>query len=62
MSADTHDGEYHACEVTVRVSYKDGAGIPVMAEQGEGDAYEGEEHVEREEMGVDCWVEGWEGD
>jgi hypothetical protein len=50
MPEDADDGEDHTCEITVRVSDKDTRGVPVVPPQRKTDAYEGEEHVQAEEM------------
>ncbi|THV51793.1 hypothetical protein BGAL_0098g00030 [Botrytis galanthina] len=51
VAEDAADGEDHAGEIAVGVADEDGGGVPVVGEQGERDADEGEEHVEGEEMG-----------
>ncbi len=56
MAEDANDGEYHACKIAVRVSYEDLGGVAVVGIEGERDAYEGEEEVEAEEVGVCGWV------
>jgi len=38
-------GKYHAGEVAVGVADEDAGGIPVVFEEGEGDADEGEEEI-----------------
>lgn len=45
VTADTYDGEDHAGEVAVGVPYEDFGWVPVVAEESERDADEGEEHV-----------------
>ena len=56
MAEDAHDGENHACEIAVRVADEDAGRVPVVGEETEGDAYEGEEQVDAEAMGVCCWI------
>ncbi|RFU29736.1 hypothetical protein B7463_g6615, partial [Scytalidium lignicola] len=56
VALDSYDGEDHAGEVAVGVADEDARGVPVVHEQGEGDADEGDEHVEGEEVGVGRWV------
>lgn len=52
VSEDANDGKYHAREIAVGVAHEDAGGIPVVAPQRQTDADEGEQHVQREEMGV----------
>lgn len=52
VAEDADDGEDHAGEVAVGVADEDFGRVPVVGEQGEGDADPGEEEVEREEVGV----------
>lgn len=59
VAEDTDDGEYHAGEVAVGVADEDAGRVPVMVEEGAGDADPGEEEVEREEMGVSGRVGVW---
>jgi len=48
MAEDADYGENHASEVAVGVADEDFGGIPVVPPEGEGDADEGEKHVEGE--------------
>ena len=52
VAEDTNDGKDHACKVAVSVPNEDFGGVPVVAPQGEGDAEEGKQEVDGEEMGV----------
>jgi hypothetical protein len=52
VAEDADDGEDHAGEVAVGVADEDAGRVPVVAEEGGGDADPGEEQVEREEVGV----------
>lgn len=56
VAKDAANGEDHAGEIAVGVADEDGGGVPVVGEEGEGHADEGEEHVEGEEMRVGCRV------
>lgn len=60
VAEDAADGEDHAREVAVGVADEDAGGVPVVEEEGERDADEGEEHVEGEEVrvGGGVWVGG----
>ena len=48
----TNDDKDHAGKVAVRVADEHARRVPVVAEQGKGDAEEGEQEVEREEVRV----------
>lgn len=56
MAEDGDDGEDHPGEVAVSVADENTGRVAVVPPEGEGDADEGEEEVEGEEMGVCCWV------
>lgn len=56
MPQDADDGKDHACEVAIRVADEDAGGVPVVREETEGDADEGEEEVDAEAVGVCCGV------
>lgn len=45
MAQDPDYGEDHPGEIAVCVSNKDFGGVPIVDEEGEGDADEWEEHV-----------------
>ena len=57
VAQDSDNGKDHAGEVTVRVADENPCRIPVVSPEGEGDADEGEEKVDAEEVGVCCWVD-----
>ena len=52
VAEDADDGKDHAGEVAVGVADEDAGGVPVVAEEGGGDADPGQEEVEGEEVGV----------
>ena len=52
MSEDARDSEGHAREVAVRVADEDARRGPVVPQQAERDAEEGQRQVEREEVVV----------
>lgn len=52
VTEDTNNGKDHAREVAVGVADENLCGVPVVEEQGAGDAYPGEEEIKGEEMGV----------
>lgn len=58
MCLDPDDGEDHAGEVAVGVADENAGGIPIVFEQGEGDAEEGEEQVDAGEVRGLSWREG----
>lgn len=59
VAEDTDDGEDHAGEVAVGVADEDAGRVPVVVEEGAGDADPGQQEVEREEMGVGGRVRVW---
>jgi hypothetical protein len=59
VAEDTDDGKDHSGEVAVGVTDEYLGGIPVMVEESEGDAQPGEEEIEREQVGVCCWMGVW---
>ncbi|KAH8718569.1 hypothetical protein HC256_003201 [Beauveria bassiana] len=52
VAEDADDGKDHAGKVAVGVADEDARGVPVVAEEGGGDADPGQEEVEREEVRV----------
>lgn len=50
MPQNAHNGKDHPREVAVGVAYENAGWVAVLAVQGEADAQEGEEQVQREEM------------
>lgn len=52
VAQDADGGEHHAREVAVGVADEDARRVPVMGQQGEADAQEGQHEEEREEVGV----------
>lgn len=52
VAEDADDGEDHAGEVAVRVADEDARRVPVVVPERQRDADEGEQEVEREEVGV----------
>lgn len=62
VAEDGDDGEHHPREVAVRVAHEDFGWVPVVPPEGQGDADEGEEEVDGEEMrvggGMWLWVRG----
>lgn len=56
VAEDADDGEDHTGEVAVRVADEDPGGVPVVPPERRGDADEGEEEVNGEEVGVCCWM------
>lgn len=52
VAEDGDDDEHHAGKVAVRVADEDARRVLVVPEQGEGDAEEGQQKIEREQVGV----------
>ena len=59
MPQDADDGEDHTREIAICVADEDAGGEPVVGEEAEGDADEGEEKVDAEAVGVGGWVVGF---